>query len=106
MIENAVYYGSEGKYLGLSLEKAEDEVRIHIIDHGPGISTEQIPFIFERFYRGSAARTGEGMGIGLSIVQEIAEAHHGKIEVQSSMNEKTVFTFAMPIDPSSSKFLE
>lgn len=74
-------------------------MRIRIIDRGPGIPKEQIPFIFERFYRGSAAREGEGMGIGLSIVQEIAAAHHGTVDVHSVTNEKTVFSMTIPESP-------
>lgn len=95
LIENAIHYGSSGHYLGVSLEKAEDVVLIKITDRGPGIPHEQIPFIFNRFYRGSAAREGEGMGIGLSIVQEIAEAHFGQVDVHSVENEKTVFTLTL-----------
>jgi len=96
LIENAVQYGSSGRYLGLALEEAADEVLIRIADRGPGIPEAQIPFIFERFYRGSAAREGEGIGIGLSIVREIAELHHGKVDVHSAVNGFTEFTFALP----------
>lgn len=99
VIENAIQYGSSGHYLGVALDKVEDAVRIRIIDRGPGIPKEQIPFIFERFYRGSAAREGEGMGIGLSIVQEIAAAHHGTVDVHSVTNEKTVFSMTIPESP-------
>lgn len=96
LIENAIQYGNSGRYLGLALEEAEEEVHIRIADRGPGIPKEQIPFIFERFYRGSVARKGEGIGIGLSIVREIAELHRGKVDVHSAINEITVFTFTLP----------
>lgn len=95
LIDNAIYYGDR-QYLGITLEKDADELYIRIIDHGPGIPEEQIPHLFERFYRGSAARKGEGMGIGLSIVRDIAEAHHGKIEVHSVLEVETVFTLTLP----------
>ncbi len=96
LIENAIHYGSTGNYLGVSLEKDEHGVHVRITDHGPGIPEDQIMHIFERFYRGSAARNGEGMGIGLSIVREIAVAHHGMVDVHSAQNEKTIFTFTLP----------
>lgn len=95
LIDNAIYYGDR-QYLGITLEMDADELYIRIIDHGPGIPEEQIPHLFERFYRGSAARKGEGMGIGLSIVRDIAEAHHGKIEVHSVLEVETVFTLTLP----------
>lgn len=96
VIENALQYGSSGHYLGLSMEHSEDKVMIRITDNGPGIPKDQIPFVFERFYRGSTARSGSGMGIGLYIVKEIMEAHNGIIEVQSVEHEYTVFTITLP----------
>lgn len=96
LLENAIQYGRSGRYLGLAVEETGKEVHIRIADRGPGILEAQIPLLFERFYRGSAARQGEGIGIGLSIVREIAELHHGEVDVHSVANENTVFTLTLP----------
>ncbi len=99
LIENALQHGGEGNYLGIFLNKREDHVHITIADHGPGIDAVKQKLIFERFYRGSEARGGEGLGLGLSIVQEVANAHKGRVHMESLPNEKTTFTLILPLDP-------
>lgn len=96
LIENAIQYGSAGVYLGLALEMNRDQLEIKIIDRGPGIPEEQQRRIFERFYRGSDGREGEGIGIGLSIVKEIAAAHEGSVQLQSIPYEQTAFSLILP----------
>lgn len=96
LLENAIQYGRSGQYLGLAVEETDERVHIRVTDRGPGIPEAQLPFIFERFYRGSEARTGEGIGIGLSIVREIAELHHGQVDVHSTVMKETVFTLTLP----------
>lgn len=66
LIENAIQYGREGGYLGLSLRKMGDVIEISVTDHGAGNPVEKQEIIFERFVRGSDALEGEGLGIGLS----------------------------------------
>jgi two-component system sensor histidine kinase MprB len=53
-------------------------------DHGPGIAAEDVPHVFERFYRATAARSMPGSGLGLAIVQQVAEAHHGTVAVEDA----------------------
>lgn len=65
---------------------------IEVRDSGKGISKEDLPFIFERFYRGEKG----GLGIGLTIVRELVEAHGGRIEVQSERNAGTAFRVELP----------
>lgn len=96
LIENAIQYGREGKYLGIQLKETEDHVHITISDHGPGIAAEKQQHIFERFYRGAGGRGGEGLGLGLSIVQEVVNAHKGSVYIESLPNEKTTFTIILP----------
>ncbi len=96
LMENAIQYGGDGKYLGLSLRETTDEIIVAISDYGKGIPEEMQNQIFERFYRGSKARTGDGLGLGLSIVQEVAAAHHGRVEVESIPDQKTCFRFIVP----------
>lgn len=83
------------------LDKIMDEVLIEVIDNGTGIPEEDIPFIFDRFYKADKSRTvmkgnKTGTGIGLSIVKNIVEAHGGFVEVKSVLNEQTVFIIHLP----------
>jgi signal transduction histidine kinase len=68
-------------------------------DTGSCIAPEQLPHIFERFYRADSARARDsgGSGLGLAIVKEIAEAHHGTVHVKSEVSKGTVFTFTLPV---------
>ncbi len=97
LIENALKYGSDnGKILVEFLEKDKD-FQIKIIDNGPGISSEHLPRIFDRFYRvdKSRARQIGGSGLGLSIVKHIVQAHGSKIMVESKIDKGTEFYFRL-----------
>ena len=67
--------------------------RIEVSDNGPGIEEQDVPYLFDRFYRTSTARQNQrnGSGLGLAIVKSIAEAHGGRIEVYSRLGEGTTF---------------
>jgi signal transduction histidine kinase len=73
-------------------------VQVSVGDSGEGISPDDLPHIFERFYRGekSRSRSSGGAGLGLAIAMGIVEAHDGKIEVQSKRGQGTVFTVSLP----------
>ncbi|HEY9062733.1 MAG TPA: ATP-binding protein [Pseudobacteroides sp.] len=98
LISNALKYTPGGGTVNISVKGAEDITEISVKDNGPGIPEEDLPFIFERFYRADKSRnrfTG-GSGIGLTIVKAITEAHKGRIEVQSKINEGTEFILSLP----------
>src|SRR6185312_13022042 len=86
-----------------------DAVEIWIKDDGPGISTEDLPRIFDRFYRVDPSRNPHsgGLGLGLAIVKNIVELYHGQIQVQSQLGQGTQFVITWPIgneiSPDSSK---
>ena len=96
LLDNAVKYGQPPFELNLS--RGPDQTRIRVTDHGPGIPQEETKRIFQRFYRGAGARTGEvkGTGIGLAMVRHIAEAHRGRVDVQSRPGQQTTFTLILP----------
>jgi len=96
LIDNAVRYGAEGKYLEISLYQEANQLFIEVADKGPGIPLEEQQYIFDRFYRGNKSRKGEGIGIGLTIVKEIVSIHGGAIHLSSEHN-KTSFKIQLPI---------
>lgn len=99
LINNAIQFTSAGKIL-IKTKKSNHGVELSISDTGQGISEEDVPFIFERFYRTDKSRNREsgGTGIGLSIVKNIVDAHHGEIRVKSKEGEGTTFTIVFPSD--------
>ncbi len=98
LFTNAIKYSKEGSKITFELFETKDTAGFHIQDTGIGIPKEELPFIFERFYRAdkSRNRTTGGTGIGLTIVKSIAEAHGGRVSVSSVMNEGSRFTIVLP----------
>jgi signal transduction histidine kinase len=98
LLSNALKYTPGGGTVNVSVKGAKDITEISVKDNGPGIPEEDLPFIFERFYRADKSRnrlTG-GSGIGLTIAKAIIDAHKGRIEVQSKINEGTEFILSLP----------
>ncbi|WPX08908.1 ATP-binding protein [Anaerocellum danielii] len=100
LINNAVVYVQEGGQIEVGLEKDEEHVRITVKDNGPGIPEDDLPRIFERFYRVDKARSRSlgGSGLGLSIADEIVKVHGGKILVESKEGVGTTFTVVLPVN--------
>ncbi|MEE8343533.1 MAG: HAMP domain-containing sensor histidine kinase [Gammaproteobacteria bacterium] len=98
LIENALQHTPKGGSIHLSSEAHGQHVEVKVADSGHGIPENELPHIFERFYRKSSANAGsrEGAGLGLAIAQRIVELHGGKISVQSTINHGSVFGFNLP----------
>jgi len=97
-LDNAIKYSSEGTRVRVTLEQDADKIRVHFEDQGMGISSEHLPFIFERFYRAarhSSAETHSG-GLGLAIAQAIVRAQGGVIECRSTPGAGSTFTVVLP----------
>lgn len=97
---NAIQYTPHGGDVFLSLEKISEQARIIVRDTGPGIPAEDLPHIFERFYRAEKSRTRgktTGFGLGLSIAHWIIEQHGGRIEVVSKEGKGTTFAIWLPV---------
>jgi Signal transduction histidine kinase len=100
LISNAIAYTPSKGSVEVSLIKGEHQAIFAVKDTGAGISAEDLPHIFERFYRGDKSRTHtptSGFGLGLSIAKWITEKHGGKIEVDSQLEVGTTFTVSLPL---------
>lgn len=98
LLDNAAKYGSSGKQIEIGARDIEHAVEFYVRDHGPGISSEHLPRLFERFYRIDRARSleGGGTGLGLAIAKHIVFAHGGAIRAESELHHGATFTFSLP----------
>ena len=97
LISNAVKHTPPGKRIKVSVDREGREAVLRTADEGTGIPHDALPYVFERFYRAESSRTGEGSGLGLSIVRETLEALEGHIEVESVPGEGATFTVRLPL---------
>src|SRR6516162_4495029 len=95
-IDNAIKYSPSGTRVRVTLTKEED-VRVSFQDQGIGISKEDLPRIFERFFRAAPSTETQSGGLGLAIAQAIVRAHHGKIECESQPGSGSLFTVHLPV---------
>jgi len=97
-LDNAIKYSPSGTSVRVTLENCDGEVRARFADQGVGISSEHLPFIFERFYRAAPASSGEAQsgGLGLAIAQAIVRAQTGSIECESTPGVGSTFTVVLP----------
>ena len=99
LVDNGLKYTPADGEVTLSLYGDQSRARIVVSDTGPGISADQIPLIFQRFYRAEGAEKGAaGAGIGLAISEWIARAHRGEIKVESEVGKGSTFTVSLPLD--------
>ena len=106
LVANAIQYTPQGGEVFLSLDTIGEQARIICRDTGPGIPAEDLPHIFERFYRAEKSRTRRettGFGLGLSIANWIVERHGGRIEVNSQEGKGTTFAIWLPLYKGDSK---
>lgn len=99
LVNNAVKYSSDNKFLGVNLYRANGAVKIEVIDHGIGIPAGEQGKIFEKFYRAGdpLVHNTKGSGLGLSLVRHIVQAHGGEVFVESAPGKGSKFTIALPI---------
>jgi two-component system OmpR family sensor kinase len=97
LLDNAVKYTPDGGSVTVSVgEEDNGSVVLAVSDTGVGISEEQLPLVFERFYRADPSRSAGGAGLGLSIARQIAEAHGGTLEVRSKLGVGSTFVLLLP----------
>jgi signal transduction histidine kinase len=108
LIENAVKHGGKPGWIGVRARRdplAAGGVEITVADRGPGIRREDLPHLFEPFFRGrdAAAESIPGSGLGLSLVRHIAEAHGGRVTVAAAVGEGSAFTLHLPAAPAAAE---
>jgi two-component system phosphate regulon sensor histidine kinase PhoR len=98
LVDNAIKYSPEGSVVEVALAEAADEIVISVRDQGSGVPREHLPRLFERFYRVDKARSRDlgGTGLGLAIVKHIAQAHGGRVSVDSRVGQGSTFRIHLP----------
>ena len=98
LAQNAVQHTEEGDAISLGTAVMNGRARFWISDSGAGVPPSGRYELFERFHRGPGPKASEGAGLGLSIVKAIAEAHHGRVELESKMESGATFALVLPVD--------
>ena len=98
LISNAIKFTPSGGSVTVRVEKHGDSACLEVADTGVGIPADEVPHLFDRFFRASTGRSAPGTGLGLPIVQSIAEAHGGSVAVDSRVGVGTTFVVALPLE--------
>ena len=96
LLDNALKYTPQGGKVSISANRQEDHVQVCFRDNGMGIAATDLPHIWDRLYRGDKSRSEHGLGLGLSLVKAIVEAHGGHVEVKSVPHEGSEFCIVLP----------
>jgi two-component system OmpR family sensor kinase/two-component system sensor histidine kinase BaeS len=99
LVSNALRYTPTGGTIALRAEQIEGGVRIRVRDTGTGIAPEDLPYVFDRFWKGDRSRQrsdGSGSGLGLAIARQLVHAHGGSIQVESTVGQGTIFAVDLP----------
>jgi two-component system sensor histidine kinase BaeS len=94
LLSNAVHHTPSGGSIVMSVKRATDRIAMAVADTGKGIAPEDVPRIFDRFYKG---RTSHGSGLGLTIARNLVTAHGGTISADSRPGQGTTMTFTLPV---------
>jgi two-component system, OmpR family, phosphate regulon sensor histidine kinase PhoR len=99
LLDNALKYTPKGTHIAVTAKRQGAEIEVSVRDNGPGIPAEDLPHLFERFYRVDKGRSREkgGTGLGLSIVKHIVQLHGGRVRVESTFGQGTAFYFSLPV---------
>jgi signal transduction histidine kinase len=97
LVHNAIKFTPDGGHVGVSLARDGDRARCRVADDGIGIAPDDLPRVFERFYRADRARSGNGNGLGLALVRRVVELVDGQVDVSSTPGKGTVFTVDVPV---------
>jgi signal transduction histidine kinase len=96
LLDNAIKYTPPGGQVAITAAQNHQHVHISVVDTGVGIPSEDLPKIWDRLYRGDQSRSQRGLGLGLSLVKAIVQAHHGEVAVSSQLGQGTQFLLTLP----------
>jgi two-component system phosphate regulon sensor histidine kinase PhoR len=99
LVHNAIKFTPAGGHITVAAQLATDEVVFSVQDTGVGIATEDLPRVFERFYKADRARSGGGTGLGLAIAKHVVQGHGGRIWAESAEGRGSIFHFTLPVPP-------
>jgi two-component system phosphate regulon sensor histidine kinase PhoR len=101
LVENALKYGGSGKLVEVAVARDDEhpEAKVSVRDYGPGIASENVPRLTERFYRVDVgqSRAEGGTGLGLALVKHILNRHRGRLEIESTLGQGSTFTAFLPL---------
>lgn len=97
ILDNAIKFSEENGTIYITVTKTDDRIEVSIRDEGIGISEEELPNIFDKFYKSKLRQNAKGSGLGLQIAKQIAKKHDGTIRVESKVGVGTTFSFSFPI---------
>ena len=97
IIHNAIKFTPSGGRISISAKAKDNDILVSVADTGIGISPDDLPRIFERFYKADKSRSGGGTGLGLAIAKHIVEAHGGRIWAESTEGRGSIFNFTLPL---------
>ncbi len=97
LVNNAVKYSKTGGKVEVRAAAADGRVTVSVADNGVGIAPEDLPFVFDGFFRGKTAAAETGVGLGLALARRIVESHDGAISVESQLGKGTTFVISLPV---------
>ncbi|MCI0656708.1 MAG: HAMP domain-containing histidine kinase, partial [Acidobacteria bacterium] len=97
LLDNAIKYTPDGGRIEISAHAEPQRIQISVKDTGIGIPAEELPKIWDRLYRGEAGRSQRGLGLGLSLVRAVVQAHKGSVEVHSEPGRGSEFVIHLPV---------
>jgi len=97
LIDNAIKYTPPGGRVDVEVKRSGDRAVLRVRDTGHGIAPDELPRIFDRLFRGDRSRAERGLGLGLSLVKAIVEAHGGSVEVASEVGHGSTFVVSLPV---------
>lgn len=104
LVSNAIHHSPRGGRVRIQCTKSGEEIELSVQDEGEGVPESARPFIFDRFYRADSARTsGEGVGLGLSLVKAMVGAHSGRVTVEKSPGGGALFRIYLPSEPNKAR---
>lgn len=99
LLENSLKYSPSGTMVAIDAEETGKEVLLKVADQGMGIPAEELPYIFDMFYRAKGQESGQGHGLGLAGMEAIVKGHGGRVMVASEVGKGSVFTVSLPKEP-------